>query len=305
MIDRSQLLRALEGVSQYELARFRGFLATHSTSEIVVEGTPVSYCVCGCGDTTILTFAGGWGGIEIVYETILGFEDHNRMVVIDITPFDNPSSMCTAVNLVLDHEGIGHVVVMGQSLSGILGQLYFRRSADRVQGLVLTNTLAPRPERCRRWPLLLMSCLPLGFLRLLMRRKMACLERFEQELPPEVEGRRRFARALLLQELERSFTRHRIGRILRLCWSFNEEGGYRADELSAWTGGVLLVTSQDDPYYRDAEILGSSLPAAELYSLPVGFGHTAPQICREQYQAAIQGFIDLLGSSSVKASNTA
>ncbi len=286
---RPQLLSALEGVSRTELERFREFLATHSTSKIEVEGVSVSYCVCGHGDATILTFAGGWGGIELLYETILGFEGRNRMVVIDITPFDDPEQMCAAINHVLDHEGIGQVVAIGQSLSGILTQLYFRRHSGRVPGLVLTNTLAPRPERCRRWPLLLIRCLPMGLLRRLLRRKMNRLGQYEQEVPPEAEVRRLFGTTMITEELGHSFTRRRIGRILQLAWSFNKDGGYRADELSSWSGRVLLVTSEDDHYHQDARILGSSLPSAEFFTLPTGFGHIAPQIYREQFHKAIAG----------------
>ena len=48
----------------------------------------------------------------------------------------------------------------------------------------------------------------------------------------------------------------------------------------------------DDPYRSDARTLESTLPAAEQYLLPSGFGHMAPQICLEEFQSAIQGFLD-------------
>jgi pimeloyl-ACP methyl ester carboxylesterase len=92
--------------------------------------------------------------------------------------------------------------------------------------------------------------------------------------------------------MERVFTRERIGRILKLGWRFNEQGEYSADELRGWSGGVLLITSEDDPYHSDSKTLQSALPAAEQYLLPSGFGHMAPQICLEQFQSAIQEFID-------------
>ncbi len=121
---------------------------------------------------------------------------------------------------------------------------------------------------------------------------MRRLGRFDQAIPPLVEERRRFADALLAQMTERFFTRKLIGRILKLAWRFNEEGEYAADEFRAWNGRVLLITSEDDPYHSDSGILESVLPAAEQYALPSGFGHLAPQICLEQFQSAIQGFLD-------------
>jgi len=120
----------------------------------------------------------------MAYETILGFEERNRMVIVDISAFDDPDEMSRGINLVLDEEEVDRVVLMGQSLSGILAQLYFRRHANRVEALVLTNTLAPKRERCRKWPQLLFACLPFSLLRVLLRRKMRRLGRFDQEIPP-------------------------------------------------------------------------------------------------------------------------
>ena len=295
MIGISELPGSLERESPTEFARFREFLASHE-EQISLDGLEIPYCVCGQGARTILTFAGGWGGIELAYETILGFEGRNRMVVVDISAFDDPDEMNHGINLVLDEEGIDRVVLMGQSLSGILAQLFFRRHADRVEAMVLTNTLSPKRERCRRWSRLLFACLPFSLLRVLLRRKMRRLGRFDQAIPPLVEERRRFAHAILDQMTERFFTRKLIGRILKLAWRFNEEGEYAADEFRAWNGRVLLITSDDDPYHSDSGILESVLPAAEQYVLPSGFGHLAPQICLEQFQSAIQGFLDGLGT---------
>ena len=42
----------------------------------------------------------------------------NRMIVIDISPFDEPNAMSEGVNQVLDHEKIGQVILTGQSASG-------------------------------------------------------------------------------------------------------------------------------------------------------------------------------------------
>ena len=292
MIEMSDVPGLLELESPAEFARFRDFLATHAEQTKSQDGLSIPYCVCGQGARTILIFAGGWGGIEMAYETILGFEDRNRMVIVDISAFDDPDEMSRSINLVLDKERIDRVVLMGQSLTGILAQLYFRRHADRVEALVLTNTLAPKRERCRKWPQLLFACLAFSLVGALLRRKLRRLGRSNQKIPLAVQERRCFAHALMVVMMDRFFTRERIGRILKLCSCFNKEGAYSADELSAWNGRALLITSQDDPYHSDAKTLESVLPGARQYVLPSGFGHMAPQICLEQFQSAIRGFLD-------------
>lgn len=292
MIGISELPASLEGKFPTEFARFRDFLASHVEQTVSLDGREIPYCVCGQGARTILTFAGGWGGIEMVYETILRFEGCNRVVVVDISAFDDPDEMNRGINLVLDEHEIDRVVLMGQSLSAILAQLFFRRHSARVEAMVLTNTPSPKREHCRNWARLLFACLPFCLLRVLLRRKMRRLERFDQAIPPPVEERRLFAHALLEHMTERRFTRELIDRILKLAWRFNEQGEYAADEFRAWSGRTLLITSEDDPYHPDSGILKSVLPAAEQYVLPSGFAHLAPQICLEEFQSTIRGFLD-------------
>ena len=74
MMGVSELPRALESESPAEFARFRDFLETHVEMTLSWGNSEIPYCVCGRGARTILTLAGGWGGIEMLYETILGFE---------------------------------------------------------------------------------------------------------------------------------------------------------------------------------------------------------------------------------------
>ncbi len=296
MIGISELPSSLESESPTEFARFHDFLDTHVEQTRSRGGLEIPYCVCGRGARTILTLAGGWGGIEMLYETILGFEERNRMVIVDISAFDDPDEMIRGIDLVLDEEQIDRVVLMGQSLSGILAQLYFRGRANRVDALVLTNTLTPKRKRNQRWSRILFACLPFPLLRVLLRRKMRRIGQFDREIPPPVDERRRFAQKIMVPMMDRVFTRERIGRILKLGWRFNEQGEYSADEFGGWNGRALLITSEDDPYHSDSRTLESALPAAEQYLLPSGFGHMAPQICLEEFQSAIQGFLDGLRS---------
>jgi hypothetical protein len=61
-----------------EYARFRSFLDTHQERRAELGGKTVSYYSCGQGQRTLLTFAGGWGGIELAYETVLFFSGTAR-----------------------------------------------------------------------------------------------------------------------------------------------------------------------------------------------------------------------------------
>lgn len=279
-----------------EFARFRAFLDTHAERELRFEGHPIGYCDCGSGRHTILLLAGGWGGIELSYETLLALEGDHRLIAVDISAFGDPDAMTRGIDAVLDACGAERVVLMGQSLGGMLAQLYFRRRSDRVSGLILTQTLAPDRSRCRRGARLLMSSIPLPLFRLLIRRKMRRLGKTEQAVPPEIERRRAFAGALLVHTTSRALTRPRLRRILQLVWAFNEAGAYATPAFPDWPGQCLVVASPDDPNHADALLLATSLPSARQAALPSGYGHLAPQMYPAEYHALVRTFIAQLDS---------
>jgi len=293
MIDRNTL-EFLRKVSPAESERFQAFLSSHEERRLEADGRTIPYYACGAGRKTLLTFAGGWGGIELAYETVLGFEPRNRVVVVDVSAFDDPETMGRGVNRVLDAEGVGRVVVVGQSLSGIIGQSYFKRHYRLVDGLVLTNTPAPRKERSKKWALLLLKLLPLGWLKPLIRRKMTRLGELKADLAPEVLERRRFAMALIGCMVDTYWTKKNMLNIFKLAFAFNERDGYSMDSFPGWRGKALIVTSPDDPYHQDVGLLLKNLPNAEKYEFPPGFGHMAPQIHRDLFHRVIQEFVDRL-----------
>ncbi|MGB7295756.1 MAG: alpha/beta hydrolase [Candidatus Aminicenantales bacterium] len=293
MIDEIAL-EVLRKVSPVEFERFEAFLVSHQERRLEDGGKMIPYYACGTGRTTLLTFAGGWGGIELAYETVLGFERQNRVVVVDVSAFDDPEDMGRGINRVLDAEHVDRVVVVGQSLSGIIGQSYFKRHFRRVDGLVLTNTPAPRKERSKKWALTMLKLLPLGWIKPLVRRKVTRLGEFQKEIPPDVLERRKFATALVSCMIDSYWTKRNTLNILKLAFAFNEQDEYTVDSFPGWMGKVLIVTSSDDPYYSDAGLLMNNLPNAEKFEFPSGFGHTAPQIHRDVFHKVIQEFIDRL-----------
>src|SRR4030042_5436374 len=99
-------LEALRKVSPAEFERFEAFLKSHQERRLEEGCKVIPYYSCGMGRMALLTFAGGWGGIELAYETILGFERRNRVVVVDVSAFDDPDDLGRGLNRVLDTERV-------------------------------------------------------------------------------------------------------------------------------------------------------------------------------------------------------
>lgn len=138
---------------------------------------------------------------------------------------------------------------------------------------------------------------PFSLLRPLIRRQLRRLGRTDREIPREILEGRRFAQAMLAKTMDESSDRDRLDCMLSTAWRFNEEGEYGVDELAGWEGRGLLVRSEDDSHSEDMIALKSALPSAEECALPAGFGHLAPQILREEWQAAAHTFLEDLNWS--------
>ncbi len=77
MIDESTLQEFYRDVPAAHLDRFRSFLRTQSLERVKLDRTEVSYCACGRGARTLLTFCGGHSTPYTAWETIETYEhDH-------------------------------------------------------------------------------------------------------------------------------------------------------------------------------------------------------------------------------------
>lgn len=293
MLDKKKLIQSMEGISKKELTRFLDFFESHSLKQIEYSGKKIEYMICGQGPKVLLTFAGGWGPPHILYDTILGFEKTNRMLIIDISPFADMDFMCRGVDRVLETEKIDHMILLGQSFTGIIAQIYFRKRFQKIDGMILTNTLVPRAERCKKWALVLIRLLPISLFKPLIKKKMGKLSEFEKPVSEEILERRRFSAALLTNIMDQYFSPKVFRNAASLAFDFNKNE-YETNEFNNWTGQVLIITSEDEPYYLDAEKLSQTLPHSSVYRLPSGYGHVSPQINREEFHATIQQFIDKL-----------
>ncbi len=294
MLDEKKWLESLDGISETEHKKFKEFLETHRLKQINFEGKSISYYFCGAGETTVLTFAGGWGPPQMIYDLILGLEEKNRIVVIDISAFNDLDDMCNGINQVLLAERIHRIVLFGQSLTGIMAQSYLRRNRESVGGIILTNTIAPRIERCKKWALILLQILPISLIKLFAKKKLTQLGGYEKEIAEDMKQKMLFKMALLKNVMDFYFTKKNTDNTLKIAYAFNEKDGYSEGEFAGWQGKALIMTSEDDPGYPDIEIFLKFLPNTELYKFPMGFKHVAPQVYREEFLAEIQRFIDQL-----------
>jgi pimeloyl-ACP methyl ester carboxylesterase len=290
-LDAKTIRKYFDGVSDRDLQEFRDFLNDHPLKFADYRGVSVPYYILGEGEKTILTFSGGHSGPWAVYGTALGFEKEFRIVVVDLTSCDSLDELNGRVNHVLDLEGVGPVCLIGQSLSGIFAQAYFRRNAGRVEAMVLTNTLAPKKERNKKAAFIAFRIFPSFLLIPLLKNKLAKVGKIDASVSPEIEERLRFRMALLRHDLDRVARKKALLGLIRLIFEFNEKDALPKENIDRWPGKVLIVTSEDEPYREDVESLKNLYPHNEVFSFPAGWRHAAPMIHREKFQNLIRDFL--------------
>jgi hypothetical protein len=290
-LDAQTIQKYFNGVSQKELRRFQDFLATHPLKHTEFKGRSVSYLICGKGGKTMLTFSGGHSGPWAVYGSIAGFEEKFRMVVVDFSSCDRLDDFSQSVNHVLRLENIGSVCVTGQSLTGVFAQAYFRRNVNRVEAMVLTNTLAPKRERNKMAALTVLRICPTVLLKPLIKRSLARVGKIDADISPEVEQRLAFRMALLRHDIDRMASKKSLLDLVSMLFEFNEKDTVPIENFDRWPGKVLIVTSEDEPYREDVELLMTYYPTAKLFSFPAGWRHAAPLINMEKFQSIIRDFL--------------
>lgn len=290
-LDAQTIERYFKDISEKELRRFKGFLNTYPLKHTVFKGKSIPYYLCGEGEKTILTFSGGHSGPWAVYSSVLGFEGEFRVVVVDFSSLDNLDDFSRCVNHVLELEGIDRVCLTGQSLSGMFAQAYFRRNMDRVESMVLTNTLAPKKERNKKAALSIFRIFPSFLLKPLIKKRLGQVGKIDAEIPPEVEERLRFRMALLRHDIDREASKRTLLNVVRMLFEFNEKDFAPVKDIENWQGKVLIVTSEDEPMRDDVKILMNHYPHAELFSFQAGWRHAAPLIHMEKFQNLIKDFL--------------
>jgi pimeloyl-ACP methyl ester carboxylesterase len=280
-----------QGVSQEEIRNFQHFKETHQRKQLDYNKQKVEYLSCGQGEKTILLPPGGFGILppEYGFRSIMHFEKNYKVIAPDVSRVGHLDGAIDILNRILDAEGIDTVIVVGGSGAGITAQSYFKRNFTRVEAMVLYNTFAPKKERNKPAGLWIIRIFPGFILRPLFMKKLSGLA--SAEIPSEAEARVGFNVALLKEMFSTHFNKKVMLSALKLAFEFNEKDTYKLEDFKEWKGKVLVITAEDDPYFKDTDDLKKNLPNTETYTFPKGVGHMAPLIHPDKFFGLIDDFL--------------
>jgi len=279
-----------------EQSRFNEFQKTHHKSGLNYKGQTLEYYSCGSGPRTILIppHISSLFPAEMAYRHILDFERSFKVVAPSLIETGDLDEIAESLLLVLEKEEIDDVIVFGGSGSGITAQVFFYRYPSRVRGMILSNTVAPRPSETRTPMTILFRWLPAALLKSVLKKRLSKPLDLAN-VPPDLVPRLEFTRFLLNESFDTRFSKTKLALELKNVLRFNDQGIIKPEALADWKGRILIITSEDDAGYNDSKLLSQRLPNSELYVLEQGYGHLAPAVKSHQVREAIDDFISSLG----------
>jgi lipase len=259
-----------------ELADFR---ATHAPRRLGYRGLEWRYFIGGDGDRVVLRLSGALGRGEFSFQQIRLFEPHFRVITPDYPPVRSLTEMVDGLIAILDAEGVGRAHVIGGSFGGLLAQALVRRAPDRVASLVLSHTGAPDGKR-RGVATAIVAAIPQAILRTLLKKRLG----------GTLDGADTFWRRYLDRAIG-DMTKADILSRVRLQAEFAAQR-WSVDDLSRWSGRVLLIEGEDDPLFPAAARarLRALYPTAQVHTFK-GTGHAAAVRKPEEYADVVTRFL--------------
>lgn len=263
--------------------QLRKFRATHSYTNRYVNGVRWEYILCGRGEETLLLLPGSPGLGEVAFQLILRFEQEYRV----ISP-GYPEGVTTVAGLVdglvdiLASEHISQVCMVGGSYSGMIAQQFVRLYPEKVKILVLDHAGIPRRDRTKKYKFYhrVIASLPLFIMRILLK-----LGKSLSMLSMPVY--RSFWNAYFDEIIAILKKEDYLSRV-QVCIDFDQNYIFTGDDLLHWSGDMLIIESDNDPYVaqQEREALRALYPKAQV--------HTFHNTSHFAWATEVEAFLDVI-----------
>jgi pimeloyl-ACP methyl ester carboxylesterase len=229
------------------------------------------------GAPALVMLPGTLGTAQIFWKQIAALGDRIRIISVTYPPVDNIRDLADALAALLDHLGLGQAHLLGSSLGGYLAQWFAVQYPERVESLVLGNTLCdPYVSNPSRKPVEALRQMSAEA------HHAAVLSAVESWSEPEPIFR-------TVKEILRESGRRLIPAAALKARVLAVAGGGEVPPLQVPPSRMTIIDCEDDPLISPAgrEDVRRRYPGARLLRLPVG-GHY-PYITRPAvYTAAFE-----------------
>jgi len=250
--------------------------------------------------TTLLLLTGGIGLSDLLYPHFNNFSKDYSVIM-----FDYPIQLATVKELI---DGISELLkvlnvkvwLVGQSLGGILSQVFAKYHPDQVEGMVLSNTctlsknMKPESNQCLMDMLksqktfkTILRFIPFSIVRILIKKSLKKMGD-DSYTEKEKEVFKDFYE-LTDKQLTRQFEIHMVDLLLDL----EHHMDMVPEDFKKWEDKVLLILSEDDETFNEycKKDLIAIMPNPTVETKLTG-GHLALVIKCEKYIQLVSNYIN-------------
>jgi len=281
-----------------EFSKLKEFRDSHPLKTIIYKNNKIEYFSSGSGEITTLILPGGAGIAEINYNRIIHLEKKFRVIAPSFMYTKNITEYTEFIELLLEKENVGRLILLGGSGGGFLAQGIFHRLYPKIDGMILSNTYPPIPEWIKDYKraFLLLKILPNIILKKLMLKKLGGYfkESDINQLPPEQQNEILLISAHLNELIDTKYDKKII--LLpqyKLTTEWNAEI-YKPEFYCNWKGKILVIIGDKDKGFEYHQRLIAQYQNVQDYVIH-GAGHMAGLLKKEEYEGVIDNFlIDLI-----------
>ena len=275
-------------------AAYQRFCTTHPLKEAALSDETWRYIDCGRGRRTFLMIHGLVGDATGFSQIVESLEGEYRAIVPTIPALDTMNGICCGLEALLTREHVSRVILFGVSWGGMVAQRFLHRHAERVEAIILADTVGPNPTtarlnaRQRR----MLGLLPWRWARSLFQWRIKNLQQVAGALSERQEAELQFHRSRLETRIA-TLSKERLFAHFRAAHNFLADVGHSSEHGRGWTGRMLILRSSDDPSLSrtaEAYALDRLYPKAHVVTMS-GAGHLGLILRREEYLREIRSFV--------------
>ena len=277
-----------------EFSKLKEFRDSHPLKTIIYKNNEIEYFSSGSGEITTLILPGGAGIAEINYSRIIHLEKKFRVIAPSFMYTKNITEYTEFIELLLEKENVGRLILLGGSAGGMLAQGVFHRIYPKIDGMILSNTYPPIPEwvKVYKKAFLLLKILPNIILKKLMLKKLGGYfkESDISQLSLEQQNEILLISAHLNELIDTKYEKNII--LLpqyKLTMEWNAEI-YKPKFYSNWKGKILVIIGDKDKGFEYHQRLMAQYPNIQDHIIH-GAGHLAGLLKKKEYEGVIDNFL--------------
>ena len=280
------------GAPEEQKAQLRDFRERHPYKRIKVNRKTWQYIAAGQGETAVVLLPGAFLPADMWFYQIAALAGRYRLLVPDayaVQRLFDLDQVCWLLEEMLEGEGFGQATFVGLSAGGGLIQYLLQERPGLVANAVLSHC-GPimhdeKGERQGRRLLTLARFLPIAVIRRIIIRQTSGQS-------PAASDWTAFHDAYY-REQSRKLDKEMFRRFMELGLETRRSFTFEPEDVEAWPGRMLLLTSEDDSFsYPRLQLLQERYPQAETHVFDEGGHHTYlffPGVYTEVLKDFLQG----------------